>query len=133
MDDDYQTYIDKRTGKPYRFIRDINEGGYTKDLVIDFDHNDKKAHVLNRKNNQKKSYSPQFRNKKITTISLEKFEETIILKDGREIISNELLNSGETERRVISGSRCKGIKQILFPISSDGLTPNLQKWEYATG
>ncbi len=57
VDDDYQTYIDKRTGKPYRFIRDINEGGYTKDLVIDFDHNDKKAHVLNRENNQKKSYS----------------------------------------------------------------------------
>jgi len=57
VDDDYQTYIDKRTGKPYRFIRDINEGGYTKDLVIDFDHKEKKAHVLNNKNNEKKSYS----------------------------------------------------------------------------
>lgn len=57
VDDDYQTYIDKRTGKPYKFIRKINEGGYTKDLEIDFDHKDNKAHVLNRKNNSKKSYS----------------------------------------------------------------------------
>lgn len=57
VDDDYQTYIDKRTGKPYKFIRKINEGGYTKDLEIDFDHKDNKAHVLNRKNNSMKSYS----------------------------------------------------------------------------
>ena len=57
VDDDYQSYIDKRTGKPYKFIRKINEGGYTKDLEIDFDHSDNKAHVLNRKNNTRKSYS----------------------------------------------------------------------------
>lgn len=57
VDDDYQTYIDKKTGKPYKFIRNINEGGYTKDLVIDFDHNNNKAHVLNRKSREKKSYS----------------------------------------------------------------------------
>jgi len=28
--DDYQSYFDKETGQPYRFIRKINEGGYTK-------------------------------------------------------------------------------------------------------
>ena len=57
VDDDYQTYIDKKTGKPYKFIRKINEGGYTKDLEIDFDHEDNKAHVLNKKNNQLQSFS----------------------------------------------------------------------------
>ncbi len=57
VDDDYQSYIDKRTGKPYKFIRKINEGGYTKDLEIDFDHGDNKAHVSDHKNNTKKSYS----------------------------------------------------------------------------
>ena len=57
VDDDYQTYIDKRTGKPYKFIRKINEGGYTKDLEINFDHKDNQAHVLNRENNTRKSYS----------------------------------------------------------------------------
>lgn len=57
VDDDYQTYIDKRTGKPYKFIRKINEGGYTKDLEIDFDHRDNEAHVLNRETNIRKTYS----------------------------------------------------------------------------
>ncbi|QYA27172.1 DUF3108 domain-containing protein [Gramella sp. MT6] len=57
VDDDYQTYIDKRTGKPYKFIRKINEGGYTKDLEIDFDHDENKAHVHNKENNQRQSYS----------------------------------------------------------------------------
>ena len=57
VDDDYQTYIDKRTGKPYKFIRKINEGGYTKDLEIDFDHRENQAHVLNRENNQRRTYS----------------------------------------------------------------------------
>ena len=57
VDDDYQTYIDKRTGKPYKFLRKINEGGYTKDLQIDFDHKDNEAHVFNRKKNTKKTYS----------------------------------------------------------------------------
>lgn len=28
--DDYQSYFDKDTGQPYRFIRNINEGGYTR-------------------------------------------------------------------------------------------------------
>ena len=28
--DDYQSYFDIKTGQPYRFIRKINEGGYTK-------------------------------------------------------------------------------------------------------
>ncbi len=57
VDDDYQTYIDKRTGKPYKFIRKINEGGYTKDLQIDFDHSANEAHVLNRETNTRKIYS----------------------------------------------------------------------------
>lgn len=57
VDDDYQTYIDRQTGKPYKFIRKINEGGYTKDLEIDFDHQANKAHVLNRKTNNRQTYS----------------------------------------------------------------------------
>jgi hypothetical protein len=30
VEDDYQSYFDKVTGKPYQFVRKINEGGYTK-------------------------------------------------------------------------------------------------------
>ncbi|MGJ8683264.1 MAG: DUF3108 domain-containing protein [Nonlabens sp.] len=38
VDDRYETYIDRTTVKPYRFIRDIDEGGHTKNIQIDFDH-----------------------------------------------------------------------------------------------
>ena len=38
VDDDYQSYIDKEKDIPYRFIRKIDEGGYTKDIQIDFNH-----------------------------------------------------------------------------------------------
>lgn len=55
VDDLYETYFDKRTGKPYRFIRKIDEGGYTKDLLIDFDHNANEALVINRKHGKQKT------------------------------------------------------------------------------
>ena len=47
--DRYETYIDMETYLPYKFIRDINEGGYTKDIIIDFDQTNNKATVNNRK------------------------------------------------------------------------------------
>ncbi len=53
VDDTYESYFDKHDGKPYRFIRKINEGGYTKDVEINFDHEKDKA-VLNDKKNKKK-------------------------------------------------------------------------------
>lgn len=57
VDDDYQSYIDKETGRPYRFIRKINEGGHTKDLEIDFDHDNNKAYVFDRKHNERDTYT----------------------------------------------------------------------------
>lgn len=53
VDDRYESYFDKNDGKPYRFIRKIDEGGYTKDVEINFDHEKDKA-VLNDKKNKKK-------------------------------------------------------------------------------
>lgn len=50
--DDYQSYIDKEENIPYRFIRNINEGGYTKDIEVDFDHVSKKATVKDKKYNE---------------------------------------------------------------------------------
>jgi len=43
VDDTYESYFDKKDGKPYRFIRKIDEGGYTKDIEIDFHYNEEKA------------------------------------------------------------------------------------------
>lgn len=57
VDDNYQTYIDKENGQPYKFIRKIDEGGYTKDLEIKFDHEDRKAYVHDKKHNENRVYS----------------------------------------------------------------------------
>ena len=55
--DRYESYFDKTTGMPYKFIRDINEGGHTKDIEIEFDHGSSKAHVNNKKTKTKASYA----------------------------------------------------------------------------
>lgn len=54
--DRYETYVDKTTGLPYRFIRKIDEGGYTKDIEIEFDHGASKAYVNNKKDNKETTF-----------------------------------------------------------------------------
>lgn len=54
--DHYQTFMYKESLKPYRFIRNINEGGYTKNKEILFDHENKEATVKNHKHNTVKKY-----------------------------------------------------------------------------
>ncbi len=51
--DRYESYFDTETGLPYKFIRDIDEGGYTKKLEIDFDHANQKAYINNIKKKKK--------------------------------------------------------------------------------
>lgn len=43
VDDRYESYFGKDDGRPYRFIRNINEGGYKRDVEINFDYDRKKA------------------------------------------------------------------------------------------
>lgn len=57
VEDNYETYMDKKQDIPYRFVRDINEGGHTRDIVVDFDHNKNLALVHDRKKNTKNSFS----------------------------------------------------------------------------
>ncbi|MBV1922702.1 MAG: DUF3108 domain-containing protein [Flavobacteriaceae bacterium] len=57
VEDIYQSYIDKEKDIPYRFIRKIDEGGHTKDIQIDFDHDTNQALVNNKKHNEKSSIS----------------------------------------------------------------------------
>lgn len=47
--DRYESYFDKETGAPYKFIRKIDEGGHTKDIEINFNHEEQKAIVNNKK------------------------------------------------------------------------------------
>jgi hypothetical protein len=57
VNDRYESYFDSATGQPYKFIRKIDEGGYTKDIEIAFDHEDQEALVHNKKKNYKKTIS----------------------------------------------------------------------------
>lgn len=57
VDDDYQTYFYKDTQKPYRFIRKINEGGYTKDKEILFNHQAYQATVKDFKKKTENTYT----------------------------------------------------------------------------
>lgn len=57
VDDNYETYVDKRTGVPYRFIRQIDEGGHTKDIQIDFDRSTNTALVHDKEHDTKKTFS----------------------------------------------------------------------------
>ncbi len=53
VDDTYESYFGQNDGKPYKFVRKIDEGGYTKDVEINFDHKNETA-VLNDLKNKKK-------------------------------------------------------------------------------
>jgi len=55
--DRYESYFDKHTGLPYKFIRNIDEGGHTKDIEIEFDHKASLAHVTDKKRKTDASYS----------------------------------------------------------------------------
>ena len=55
VDDTYESYFGRNDGKPYKFIRKIDEGGYTKDIEIDFNYNIDRA--LLRDNKNEKEYN----------------------------------------------------------------------------
>tara|TARA_B110001452_G_scaffold30849_1_gene24171 strand:- start:701 stop:1477 length:777 start_codon:yes stop_codon:yes gene_type:complete len=53
--DHYESHFDKQTGSPYKFVRNINEGGYKKNLIIEFDHLQNKALIQDIKNQSNSS------------------------------------------------------------------------------
>lgn len=57
--DRYESYFDKETGAPYKFIRKIDEGGHTKDIEIDFNHQERKAIVNNKKKKKVKTFTTE--------------------------------------------------------------------------
>ena len=57
VDDNYETFIDKENDRPYKFIRQIDEGGHTKDVEINFDYNTNTALYHDKKRDRKKTIS----------------------------------------------------------------------------
>ena len=55
VEDHYESHFDKQTGVPYKFVRDIDEGGYTKNRIVEFDHEQNKALINDLKNNTNSS------------------------------------------------------------------------------
>ncbi len=59
VDDTYESYFSKEDGLPYRFVRKINEGGYTKDIEINFDYSDREAVLHDKKVEKKMTFELQ--------------------------------------------------------------------------
>lgn len=55
--DDYQSFFDKETGKPYQFLRKIDEGGYTKYQEGFFNQSNGTVRVKDYKNNTENTFS----------------------------------------------------------------------------
>lgn len=56
VEDDYQSYFDKQTGKPYQYVRKIDEGGYTKNQVGYFNQENHTVLVKDFKKNSEKTF-----------------------------------------------------------------------------
>lgn len=59
VEDYYDSYFGQKDGLPRWFIRNIDEGGYTKNLEIRFDHDKKIAQVNDKKNKRNSSFNIQ--------------------------------------------------------------------------
>lgn len=57
VEDNYESYFDKTTGKPYQFLRKINEGGYTKNQEGFFNQAANTVLVKDYKHNKQKTFS----------------------------------------------------------------------------
>ena len=57
VEDYYESYFDESSGVPYKFIRNISEGGYTKNIEIEFDHNSNTAIVTDKKRGKVNEFS----------------------------------------------------------------------------
>lgn len=57
VEDDYQSYFDKETNKPYHFIRKIDEGGYKKDQEGFFNQKTNTVFVKNYKDKTEKTFN----------------------------------------------------------------------------
>lgn len=55
VEDHYETYLDKTGYLPYKFLRKIDEGGHTKHIEIEFDQEQHKALVHNKKHHYHKT------------------------------------------------------------------------------
>ncbi|QXP60374.1 DUF3108 domain-containing protein [Olleya sp. HaHaR_3_96] len=87
VEDRYESYFDKETILPYKFIRKIDEGGHKKNIEIEFDQDQRKALVYNKKHDTKKTLDtkPNVQDMVSTFYYLRNNLDTKTLKEGDEI------------------------------------------------
>ena len=90
VEDYYETYIDKKKTLPYRFIRKIDEGGHTKDKIIDFNQQSNVATVNDKKHNEVKTFQtePNIHDMVSAFYYLRNSIDSENLKDGDETVIN---------------------------------------------
>ncbi len=90
VEDYYQSYFGQQDGLPRKFIRDIDEGGYTKDVEIYFNHQSKIAKVNNKKKKEKAEHSIKENTQDLLSAFyyLRNFYETDHLNRGEDISLN---------------------------------------------
>ena len=57
VEDNYESYFDKQTGKPYQFVRQVNEGGYIINQIGNFNQDKNTVLVKNFRDNTEKSFA----------------------------------------------------------------------------
>ncbi|HPF97871.1 MAG: DUF3108 domain-containing protein [Flavobacteriaceae bacterium] len=90
VEDRYESYFDKESILPYKFIRKIDEGGHTKDVEINFDQENNKAEVHNKKHNRKQTFTtkPNIQDMVSTYYYLRNKVDTSKLKIGDEFFAD---------------------------------------------
>ena len=85
--DRYESYFDKHAIVPYKFIRNIDEGGHTKDIEIHFDQENNRAYVNNKKHKTKLAFDtkPNIQDMVSTFYYLRNNLDTDKLKKGDEV------------------------------------------------
>lgn len=88
VNDRYESYFDRETYLPYKFVRNIYEGGYTKNLTIDFDQENHKAHVNDKKHGVQSVFDtkPNIQDMVSTFYYLRNNLDTESLKPGDEVM-----------------------------------------------
>lgn len=90
VEDHYESYFGQKDGLPRWFIRNINEGGYTKDLEIRFDHKKKMAHINDKKKKKQSHFTIEENVQDLLSAFyyLRNFYDTSSLKKGEDIRLN---------------------------------------------
>lgn len=90
VDDTYESYINKETGLPTKFIRDINEGGYKKDKRIYFNQKAHTAVVEDRKHDTEEEFKIEEKVQDMISVfySLRDQIDEKLKKEGDEIVVN---------------------------------------------